>query len=399
MTIRTRLTATFTALFLLAGMVLLGVTYLLVSAKVPTGAQIFKKEILGPDGAGGFSPESVPRTDVVRIKAAQEDVLGSILTQGAIGLVVVGAVAAALGWLIAGRLLQPLQRMTETARRIADAPAAGRGLHERIGLPGPRDEVKELADTFDLMLARLDASFDGQRRFIADASHELRTPLTLNRALLEVALRRADAPPEVRQLGETLLEINDRHERLVEGLLMLARSDAEMADRAYLDLADLAEHVAKELDHEGVEVVAELLEAPMMGDATLIERLVRNLLENAVRHNVPEGGWVRIGTAAGPDGAAVLTIANSGPPISPYEIPALFTPFHRGNRSRLHSPGAGLGLPIVRSIATAHSAVLRTDAPPSGGLTHTLTFPPVPEELRTPGEEDGVLVQAGVPTR
>ena len=176
-----------------------------------------------------------------------DDALDTVLTQGGIALGAVGAAAVTLGWLLAGRLLQPLHRVTETARRIAEAPAADRGLHERIALRGPRDEIRELADTFDLMLERLDRAFDGQRRFIANASHELRTPLTLNRALIEVAVHRRAAPPELRQLGETLLEINTRHERLIDGLLVLARSERDVAEHAYVDLADIIEHVVGQL--------------------------------------------------------------------------------------------------------------------------------------------------------
>src|SRR5690606_9168237 len=154
------------------------------------------------------------------------------------------------GWLIAGRVLSPLHRVTETARRIAAAPAADRGLHERIALRGPRDEVKELADTFDTMVERLDRSFDGQRRFAANASHELRTPLTLGRAMVEMAMHRESASPDVRALGESLLQINARHERLINGLLLLARSENELTTRVPVDLADVVEHVVSQTTRE-----------------------------------------------------------------------------------------------------------------------------------------------------
>ncbi|ROO90780.1 signal transduction histidine kinase [Actinocorallia herbida] len=396
MTIRVRLTAMFGGLFLLAGIVLLGVTYFLVSTNLPEERQVITKSGFLPDGAGGVMPTL---GEMTQVREVQQGVLGAVLTQGALALVVVGAAAIAFGWLLAGRLLQPLQRVTETARRIAHAPAADRGLHERIGLTGPRDEVAELADTFDLMLERLDASFDGQRRFIADASHELRTPLTLNRALLEVAVHRRNASAEVRQLGETLLEVNARHERLIEGLLMLARSDAEIADRAYLDVADIAEHVAVAVPREGVGLTVRLDEAPAIGDTVLLERLVQNLVENAVRHNLPEGGRVEVVAGTSAQGSAFLTVANTGPVVPAYEIPSLFTPFHRRNKSRLHAPGAGLGLSIVRSIVQAHGARLRTVPGEAGGLVHIVEFPPVPDALRGLGAEGGVVVDSGAPAR
>nr|BFE76038.1 hypothetical protein GCM10020092_093390 [Actinoplanes digitatis] len=243
-----------------------------------------------------------------------------LLTQGGIALLVVSAVAIALGWLVAGRMLQPLHRITETARRIAESPAADRGLHERIALTGPDDEIKQLADTFDLMLTRLDRSFDGQRRFIANASHELRTPLTLNRTLLEVALQQESASVEVRQLGTTLLAINDRHGRLIDGLLTLARSERELTERSYVDLADIASHVSAD------DVQVDLAEAATVGDPVLLERLVQNLVDNSVRHNLADGGWVRVATYT-KDDLATLEVSNTGPVVPRYEVETLFEPF------------------------------------------------------------------------
>uniref|UniRef100_A0ABV5YSM6 histidine kinase n=1 Tax=Actinoallomurus acaciae TaxID=502577 RepID=A0ABV5YSM6_9ACTN len=267
--------------------------------------------------------------------------------------------------------------MTETARRIADAPAADRGLHERIGLSGPQDELKRLADTFDLMLERLGRSFDGQRRFIASASHELRTPLTLNRALVEVAVHRRAAPPEVRQLGETLLEINARHERLIDGLLMLARSEPEVTERSYVDLADVVEHAISQIAPGAVAIQAEPGEAPTIGDPVLLERLVQNLVENGVRHNVPDGGWVRVTSGTLPDGSAQVVVSNTGPVVRPYEVPLLFEPFRRLRAERLSAtvPGAGLGLSIVRSVARAHGGDVRAEPWEEGGLDVTVVLP------------------------
>jgi signal transduction histidine kinase len=285
----------------------------------------------------------------------------------------------ALGWLIAGRLLQPLHEMTGTVRRIADAPAADRGLHERIALQGPQDEVKRLADTFDLMLDRFDQAFDGQRRFIANASHELRTPLALNQALLEVVVFRRAVPAEIRQMGETLMEINNRHEQLIDGLLLLARSENEILERSFVDLADIVEHVAARTPAGPVKVTVEAAEATTSGNPVLLERLVQNLVENGVRHNLPEGdGWVRVRSRTGPDGSAVVEVANTGPVVPAYEVPTLFEPFRRLGRQRVAtaSHGAGLGLSIVRAVARAHGGGVHAEPRENGGLTVTATLPP-----------------------
>ncbi len=377
LTIRARLTLVYGGLFFLAGVVLLAVTYALVSQQLPDGAMSFSGEA-PPDAADPppGSSQHITRGEAV----TRQDALTALLTQGGIALTVVGAAATALGWLIAGRMLQPLARVTETARRIADAPAADRGLHERIALTGPPDEIKRLGDTFDVMLERLDHSFDGQRRFIANASHELRTPLTLNRTLLEVAVRRQDAAPEVRQLGDTLLEINSRHERLIEGLLLLARSERELIEKSYVDIGDIVAHVAEAQPAGAVTVDAAPGEAPTSGNAVLLERLVQNLVENGVRHNV-SGGWVRVAssTVSSTVGrSAVLVVTNTGPAVPRYEIPGLFEPFRRLADDRLVSPGAGLGLSIVRAVARAHGGEVTAEPRPGGGLVVTVTLPGEP---------------------
>ncbi|GIF18906.1 signal transduction histidine kinase [Actinoplanes tereljensis] len=370
LTVRTRLTLVYGGLFVLAGMVLLGVTYVLVQQRLPTAvageASFSRSETLTPDNGPG--PQAVEKI----ITGTQDTALHTLLTQGLIALAVVSAAAIALGWLIAGRMLQPLHQITATARRIATAPDADRGLHERIALTGPTDEIKELADTFDVMLARLDHSFDGQRRFIASASHELRTPLTLNRTLLEVALTPDGVSEEVRQLGTTLLTINDRHGRLIDGLLLLAQSDRPVSERSYVDLADIVDHVAVS---DTVKVIAEPAEAAVAGNPVLLERLVQNLVENGIRHNIPQNGWVRVRTGIRPDGWVILEVSNSGPAIPRYEVAGLFEPFHRYGKERLHSPGAGLGLSIVRAVAKAHGGQVTATARDEGGLIVTVLLP------------------------
>jgi len=311
------------------------------------------------------------------VGSAWNEALTQLLIQGGIALALVSAAAIAFGWLLAGHLLQPLHRVTETARRIATAPAADRGLHERIALDGPRDEIKELADSFDTMLARLDRAFDGQRRFIANASHELRTPLTVNRSLLEVALYRTAATPELRQLGETLLEMNGRQERLLDGLLVLARSEREVTDRSYVDLADIVDHVTTQIWAGPVAVHAEAAEAPTLGNPALLERLVHNLVDNGIRHNLTEGGWVRVSTRAGGPDVVELLVSNTGPVVPRYEIPGLFEPFRRltADRVTTASPGAGLGLSVVAAVARAHGGTVRAEPHDGGGLTVTVSLP------------------------
>ncbi|MFI5955527.1 sensor histidine kinase [Cryptosporangium sp. NPDC051539] len=361
-------------LFLLSGVLLLGVTYALVAQQLPRTTE---GTALQTGGGPASDPEGLVRE--VRGDAAH-DALTALLTQGGIALVVVAVAATAFGWLIAGRMLQPLQQVTETARRIADAPAANRGLHERIALSGPDDEIKELADTFDVMLERLDHSFDSERRFIANASHELRTPLTLNRALLEVTLHRRAPSPEVRALAETLLAINGRHERLIDGLLLLARSDRELEERYPVDLADIADHVLGAVSAGSVTVLAKLEEAPTAGNPVLLERLVQNLVENGLRYNLEEGG--RLEVLTGRFGGGVrLEVRNTGPVVPRYEIPGLFQPFRRLSSERVAgTPGTGLGLSIVQAIAHAHDGSISSAPGAAGGLTITVSFPADPPE-------------------
>lgn len=311
----------------------------------------------------------------------QDAAATSLLTQGGIVLLVVGGTAAVFGWMVAGRVLAPLLRVTETARRIAAAPAAGRGLHERIALKGPDDEVKDLADTFDTMVERLDRSFDGQRRFVANASHELRTPLTLGRALVEVAMHRRSASDDVKQLGENLLEINSRHERLISGLLLLADSENEITDRLPVDLADIVTHVVSQIGPEaqraGISVQETAEEALTTGDALLLERLVHNLVENGIRHNAAGGGSLQIISRTRADGIAEIEVSNTGPTVPPYDIPSLFEPFRRLGKDRLvSSKGAGLGLSIVRAVARAHGGTVEASPRAGGGLVVTATLPP-----------------------
>ncbi|MFC6017995.1 sensor histidine kinase [Plantactinospora solaniradicis] len=369
LTIRARLTLVYCGLLALAGLLLLAVMYGLMARHMAPDRQV---------AAAGSGADRVgqPAPLAGFAERIRDSTLEAMLIQGGVALVVIIALAVGLGWLIAGRMLRPLHRVTDAARRIAQAPAADRRLDERIALDGPHDEIRVLADTFDVMLERLDSSFDGQRRFIANASHELRTPLTLNRALLEVAVYRRAASEEVRQLGETLLEINRRHERLIDGLLMLARSERQLVDRSFLDLADLTRYVVFHQRPHELTIDIEAAEAPTIGNSVLLERLVRNLVENAVRYNVKDG-WVSLRTYTDQDGTAVLEVTNTGPEVPPFEVPSLFEPFHRsdGVRAADGPPGSGLGLSIVRAVAHAHDGTASAEPRAEGGLIVTIRLP------------------------
>jgi signal transduction histidine kinase len=389
-TIRGRLTALYGGLFFLAGAILLALTYLLVwqilersTPRSPdSGALRVALSRLGslPLGESG---KEIPLEELLdAFQAAQEqqrqEVLSSLLAQGSIALVCVGLVAAALGWLLARRALQPVHKITETAKRIASSDAS-RGLHERITHAGPRDEVTELAQTFNAMLERLDRSFDGQTRFIANASHEMRTPLAVKRALIEITVTRPGTSDDAKQLGESLLEINARHERLIDGLLTLADSENELADRSPLDLSDVADHVLHQLSAtaEDADVTvkpATLSAAPVVGDAVLLERLTQNLVENAIRHN-HSAGWLSVSTSSS-NGQSQVTVSNTGPIVRPYEIEVLFQPFRRLDRERTAGErGFGLGLSIARAISRAHDGDVTAVPRPEGGLDVTVTLP------------------------
>ncbi|SCL59720.1 sensor histidine kinase [Micromonospora chersina] len=391
LTIRARLTLVYGGLLLLAGVVLLAVTYVLVDQRMREPLTGVRAQVVqNPFGA----LPGVGAADQLRIliqeaqDEAKRNALESLLTQGGVALLLISVVAVGFGWLIAGRALQPLHQITGTARRIAAADAGGRGLHERIALRGPRDEVRELADTFDLMLERLDRSFDGQRRFVANASHELRTPLALNRSLLEVAMSRPGASAELRQLGETLMAVNERHERLIDGLLTLADSEQRVVDRTPVDLADIAGHLLDQVaGTPELTVRRRLAPATTAGDPVLLERLTQNLVENAVRHNLPAGGEIDVSTGT-VDGRATLVVANTGPVVPGYEIETIFQPFRRLHHDRVAAPrrngapdragagrGFGLGLSIVRAVAQAHGGAVHAQPREGGGLVVTVILP------------------------
>ncbi|MQA98003.1 MAG: HAMP domain-containing protein [Streptosporangiales bacterium] len=322
-----------------------------------------------PDDGTGIIAELRRQLDAYYAAVLREQITWSL-----VALMVIGVLALVLGYFAASRALSPLQRMTTTARRLSE-----RSLHQRIDLQGPDDEVKELADTFDGMLERLDRAFDGQRRFVGNASHELRTPLAINRTLLEVALADPEASDDLKVLGRTLLATNERHERLIDGLLLLARSERELTTSVPVDLEEVCATVLGQLADEigGAELTVErdLGHGWTRGDPVLLERLVWNLLENAVRYNT-EGGEL-VARSGVYEGFAAIQIENSGQVIPAYEVEGLFEPFRRGQGDRLGSArGAGLGLSIVRSVAHAHGGTVAAWPRDGGGLVVTVRLPP-----------------------
>jgi signal transduction histidine kinase len=275
-----------------------------------------------------------------------------------------------LGWLIAGRALGPLRTITNAAQDISAT-----NLHRRLSLKGPNDELRQLGNTFDALLERLETAFDAQRRFVANASHELRTPLTYERALLEVALADPDASEAtLREACTQVLAVGEQQERLIEALLTLSRSQRGLERRERVDLAAVATETLRTTQTNGFEIDASLAPALTNGDARLIERLVANLVDNAVKYNVPHGR-VEIATSAA-TGHAVLTVANTGPLIPAGEVGRLFQPFQRLEPDRAAGTnGVGLGLSIVDAIATAHAASLRAEPRDGGGLLVQVSFP------------------------
>lgn len=297
-----------------------------------------------------------------------------LLVNSGTALAVVAVLALLAGWLVAGRMLRPLRTITRTARRISST-----SLHERLALAGPQDELKELGDTLDDLFGRLDAAFDAQRHFVANAAHELRTPLTAERALLQVALDDPDTTIAAwRSTAKEVLASSDEQARLIEALLTLASSEGGLDGHEAVDLAATVTTTLLDLQPEinrlGIHIDQATAPAPLEGDPLLVERLVTNLLTNALRHNVVDG---RVDVVTGvQEGQAVLSVANTGQQIPPAEVDRLFQPFQRLDRRRAqYKEGHGLGLSIVRAIAAAHRARISAHPMPDGGLAVSVVFP------------------------
>ena len=366
-TLRLRLTLVYSAVALTVGLLLLLLSSVLVDRALQAGSVEFRNLVVPlPDG------RLLSFSDFQR--GLREDALGTLMRQGLLALLLVGAVGVAVSYALAGRVLRPLQEITTAAQRLSVER-----LDARIGLAGPQDELKQLADTFDAMLERLERAFEAQRRFVADASHELRTPLAVMRTEVDVALADPDATTDdLRTAAGVVRDATIRADRLVDSLLLLARSDRLRVDglplRERVELPDVAASalaaVRSEADARGLEVRTTLAPAGVLGDRGLLERLAGNLVENAVRHNV-DGGWVRLDTAT-VEGRARLAVESSGPVVPPEEVAGLFEPFRRHGTART---GAGLGLAIVRAVAEVQGGTATAAARPAGGLTVTVDLP------------------------
>jgi signal transduction histidine kinase len=408
-TVRFRLTLLYGALFLVCGTVLIAITYILASQFTPdaytsrgpngeTNALMVSPTRPGPDGSPQFSSQdqadgathsdtgtSAQAAEFARraqdlAREQRTDQLEALLVESVTALGITTVIALGAGWLMAGRQLSRLRQVTGAARTISAS-----NLHERLALDGPDDELKDLGDTFDDLLARLEGSFIAQRRFIANVSHELRTPLARQRTVAQVALSDPAATADsLRAAHERVLAAGAEQEQLIMALLTLARGQAGLGTRTPFDLARLTEEVVMsrvdEVERKGLTIRASYGTAWASGDVRLTEGMIVNLVDNALRHNV-EGGLVEISTS-GRDNRAVLTVSNTGRSIPGSRVERLFEPFERGGTDRVgHGEGLGLGLSIVQAITDAHDAGLQATPRPGGGLTIKVTMPvpaPVP---------------------
>jgi signal transduction histidine kinase len=452
-TVRLRLTLTYAALFVVAGTALLGVSYVLVQHRekgAGTAVAVICKQTVdgqtgikisgaaagtGP-GPGALNPANCPNTVgtyyrsfgagesggaavaapagqfpvaggaaaqvrqlAIAVKASEAHTLDSFKIESAIALGLITVLSFALSWWMAGRALRPVHRITDTALMLSEQT-----LHARINLRGPNDELKQLADTFDAMLGRLEGAFHSQRRFVANASHELRTPLATERVLIDEALaNRSAGPDELRSILEELRANSEDTERLIDALLVLARSERGIEEWAPTDLSAAASSVLEQATAEaavaGVTIQSDLQPVLVSGDPGLLERLAANLVANAIRHNIA-GGSISVRTRSDPD-AAVLHVVNTGPVVDPEAVAGLIEPFRRAGPDRsTNNGGVGLGLSIVDAIVGAHQGQLHLTARPEGGLDVRVHLPPTrPSQLPTRDRRSHSVTAGPAPTR
>ena len=399
-TIRRRLTLFYGALFLLCGLVLLATSYTVVRASLVKDEGNTDKRVAVNYGYSEASVKAfyefpVPPSKTGRaannvgdvITAMQvdmrEETLRTLLVGTGVALAALLGLSLLVGWLAAGRALRPVGRLTGRARQLSEDD-----LHQRLGMDGPNDELKELADTIDGMLDRLEKAFNAQRQFSASVSHELRTPLSVIRAEADVALADPEATERERVFAEKIRDAADRSESLLDSMLTLARSESTMSNREAIDLADLAgDSISARTDgadRAGIEIDIDLHTAEVEGDPWLLDRVVANLVDNAVKHNQP-GGWVTLTVTTDGD-EAVLQVANGGEVLSEEQVALILQPFQRTDRNR---PGYGLGMTIVQSVVRAHEGTIEVEPRADGGLVVTVRLPLV-EARPAPATPAGV---------
>jgi signal transduction histidine kinase len=381
---RSRLTLLYTSLFALGGAALVLITYLLVAQTLhrttttttpPAVQPALARCLQAASQRGGVRSDVMQKCAAVYANGVQagaaaqrSTTLTHLLTYSLLTLAGVILLAAVAGWIVAGRILRPVHRLTAAARAASE-----QNLSQRIALQGPRDELRELADTFDNMLERLDRAFTTERQFIANASHELRTPMTVMRTAIDVVLAKpTPTPAELVSMSAEVRQAVDHAERLIEALLILARNDQARALTDPLDLAAVAEDALEGRTANGITMTTTLDEAPVTGDGVLLERLVANLLDNAERYNIV-GGTVSISTTSD-NGASLVRVINTGRVIPPDRVDRLFLPFTRLD-DRVGHDGFGLGLTLVSSIAAVHGGTVEATAVPTGGLDISVRLP------------------------
>jgi signal transduction histidine kinase len=371
--IRLRLAAILTLLFLLLGGALLGVSYALVRSNLTADhSEAFQR---GTDGVPVPHPRE-PAADEPRFAAQMQEAqdqfadeaLRDLTVQYLAILAAMVLLSAVLGWIVAGRVLRPMSEITATARRVSKER-----LHERIALEGPDDELKQLADTFDSMLGRLEAGFERERAFVRNASHELRTPLSVIQTEADVTLAdEPDDPEALRRAVTVMREAGQRSERLIDALLTLARAERDDHLKTDVDLGELVRQLLDDTELDGLRLELDLRRAPVIGDRELLRTMAANLVDNAIRHN-SAGGWIEIRTESTGDEAR-LVMSNSGAVISSDDAASLTEPFRRLGNARTGN-GLGLGLSIAASVAQAHAGRVEIDPLKQGGLRVSVSLP------------------------